>query len=59
VKLRRKDFDSPSSTSSRNFTEDCYVVEGRQYLDDFGIPVQKCLKPDTVLNVTINIVICS
>ena len=32
---------------SRHFNEDCYTTEGQQYRSNFGIPVQKCFKPDT------------
>ena len=51
VKRYRKDWDGPSTSSllcSRHFTEDSAETEGSLYRDTFGIPPQKCLKPDAV-----------
>jgi len=44
VKLQRKDWDDPSTTSllcSKHFTKDSYMTTGKQYCNDFGIPAQK------------------
>ena len=51
VKQYKKGWDGPSTSShlcSRHFTEDSFETEGSLYRDTFGIPAQKCLKPDAV-----------